>query len=74
MSALGKCVLPFGGSIRLWLPSAYLSAAALPGFHPALRKALLASITAGEAAANGWSSRDAVFSPEWVEKVPATVS
>jgi hypothetical protein len=63
-----------GGSVRPWLPSAYVSAAALPSLYPALRKALLGSITAGEAAANGWSNREAVFSPEWVEKVPATVS
>lgn len=63
-----------GPAVRPWLPSAFLGAAALPYLHPALRKSLLASITAGEAAANGWSSREAIFEPEWVEKVPATVS
>ena len=63
-----------GGSVRPWLASAYVAAAALPSLHPELRKTLLASITAGEAAANGWSSRDTSFSPEWVEKVPAAVS
>jgi hypothetical protein len=63
-----------GPTIRPWLPSAFLGAAALPYLHPALRKRLLGSITAGEAAANGWSSREAVFNPEWVEKVPVTVS
>lgn len=62
-----------GAAVRPWLPSAFLSAAALPYLHPALRKTLLSSITAGEAAANGWSSRGAVFNPEWVEKVPVTV-
>jgi hypothetical protein len=63
-----------GGSSRPWLPSAYVAAAALPSLHPAMRKSLLSAITEGEAAANGWSSRDTLFDPEWVEKVPATVS
>jgi hypothetical protein len=63
-----------GGAVRPWLPSAYVGAAALPYLHPALRKSLLSSITAGEAAANGWSSRAPAFSPEWVEKVAVTVS
>jgi hypothetical protein len=63
-----------GGSARPWLPSAFVGAAALPCHHPELRKAFLGSITAGEAAANGWSSRETVFDPEWVEKVPAAVS
>lgn len=63
-----------GSPVRPWLPSAFVGAAALPCLHPSLRKALLASITAEEAAANGWSNRDTAFSPEWVEKVPATVS
>ena len=63
-----------GGSARPWLPSAYVAAAALPSLHPMLRKTLLASITAGEAAANGWSSREVAFHPEWVEKVPLPVS
>jgi hypothetical protein len=62
-----------GGLVRPWLPSAYVAAAALPCLHPALRKSLLGSITAGEAAANGWSGRESAFSPEWVEKVPVTV-
>ena len=63
-----------GGAIRPWLPSAFLGAAALPGLHPAHRKSLLASISAGDAAAAGWSIREAAFTPEWVEKVPVTVS
>lgn len=63
-----------GGPVRPWLASAYVAAAALPYLHPQLRKTLLGAITASEAAAAGWSGRDAVFTPEWVEKVPVTVS
>jgi hypothetical protein len=63
-----------GGSIRPWLASAFLAAAALPYLHPSTRKRLLASVTAGDAAAPGWSSRDAAFTPQWVDKVPVTVS
>jgi hypothetical protein len=62
-----------GPMVRPWLPSAYVAAAALPCLHPELRKNLLSAITAGEVAPNGWSGRDCVFAPEWVEKVPATV-
>jgi hypothetical protein len=62
-----------GGAVRPWLPSAFVGAAALPYLHPGLRKGLLSSITASEAAAPGWSSREAAFMPEWVEKVPVTV-
>jgi hypothetical protein len=63
-----------GGPVRPWLPSAFLGASALPGLHPTYRKALLGSITAGDAAAPGWSIREAAFTPEWVEKVPVAVS
>lgn len=63
----------FGPTIRPWLPSAFLAAAALPGLHPAERKALLGSITAGDAGALGWSIRRCSFMPEWVDKVPVTV-
>jgi hypothetical protein len=46
----------------------------LPYVHPELRKVLLRSVSESEAAAAGWSSREPVFIPEWVEKVPVTVS
>jgi hypothetical protein len=62
-----------GGSVRPWLPSAFLAAAGLPYVHPALRKALLRSLTEDDVLAAGWSSRDAAFTPEWVEQVPVTV-
>ena len=63
-----------GAAVRPWLPSAFLAAAGLPGVHPSERKALLGSISAADAAAPGWSIREAVFTPEWVDKVPVTVS
>ena len=45
-----------GPSVRAWLPSAFVAAAALPYIHPDVRRSLLASITAEEAAAVGWSN------------------
>ena len=63
-----------GGSIRPWLPSAFVGSSALPGLHPSHRKSLLGSISAPDAGAPGWSIRDPAFTPEWVEKVPITVS
>ena len=63
-----------GASVRPWLASAFLAGAALPALHPSHRKALLGSISGSEAAAAGWSIRQAAFTPEWVEKVPVTVS
>ena len=63
-----------GPSVRPWLASAFLGAAALPYLHPDLRRALLASITADEAAAFGWSNSDPAFTPEWVDEVEMTVS
>jgi hypothetical protein len=63
-----------GPSVRPWLPSAFVGAAALPYLHPDLRKVLLASITAGEAAAVGWSNSEPAFIPAWVDEVEITVS
>lgn len=62
-----------GASARPWLPSAFVAAAALPYLHPQRRKTLLGSLTESDAAAVGWSSRQPLFSPEWVDKVPVTV-
>ena len=59
-----------GPEVRPWLVSAYCAAAALPCVHPELRKQLLVSLDASAIAANGWSIREPVFVPEWVEKVP----
>lgn len=62
------------GAVRPWLPSAFLAAAALPGLHPSFRKSLLGSIRPEDAAAPGWSIHDPAFTPEWVDKVPVTVT
>ena len=61
-------------SVRPWLPSAFVAAAALPYLHPALRKTLLGSITADEATAAGWSIADPTFIPEWIDEVEVTAS
>lgn len=58
-----------GAQVRPWLPAAFCAAAALPHLHPDRRRILLQSISEGAATAAGWSSREPVFWPEWVEKV-----
>jgi hypothetical protein len=58
-----------GASARPWLPSAFCAAAALPHLHPDRRRILLQSISESAATAPGWSGREPVFWPEWVEKV-----
>jgi len=63
-----------GAGIRPWLPAAFCSAAALPHLHPEKRRTLLQSISEAAATAPGWSNRDPVFFPEWVEKVDVTVA
>lgn len=63
-----------GPAVRPWLASAFVAAAALPYVHPELRKSLLGSITAGEAAPSGWSNQDPAFIPEWVDEDEVTVS
>ena len=63
-----------GSSVRPWLPSAFVAAAALPYLHPELRKMLLGSITAGVVAGEGWSNYDPLFVPEWVDEVEISVS
>jgi hypothetical protein len=58
-----------GAASRPWLPAAFCAAAALPHLHPERRRILLQSISESAATAPGWSSREPVFWPEWVEKV-----
>ena len=63
-----------GAAVRPWLPAAFCAAAALPHLHPDRRRALLQSISEAAATAPGWSNREPVFFPEWVEKVDVTVA
>ena len=63
-----------GPSVRPWLPSAFVGAAALPYLHPDLRKALLASISLADAGAVGWSSSGPAFIPEWVDELEIATS
>jgi hypothetical protein len=58
-----------GAAVRPWLPAAFCAASALPHLHPERRRLLLQSISENAATAPGWSSREPVFWPEWVEKV-----
>lgn len=60
-----------GAEVRPWLPAAFCAAAALPHLHPDLRRKLLQSISEAAATASGWSNRQPVFFPHWVEKVEA---
>jgi hypothetical protein len=61
-----------GAGVRSWLPAAFCAAAALPHLHPDRRRSLLQSISESAATAPGWSNREPVFWPEWVEKVDLT--
>lgn len=63
-----------GASVRPWLPGAFCAAAALPHLHPERRRSLLQSISEAAATAPGWSNREPVFYPEWVEKVDVAVA
>lgn len=58
-----------GAHVRPWLPGAFCAAAALPHLHPEKRRLLLQSISEAAATAPGWSSREPIFYPEWVEKI-----
>jgi hypothetical protein len=63
-----------GAAVRPWLPGAFCAAAALPHLHPQRRRMLLQSISEAAATAPGWSGREPVFFPEWVEKVEIAVA
>ena len=63
-----------GANARPWLPAAFCSAAALPHLHPTRRRTLLQSISEAAATAPGWSSREPMFMPDWVEKVDVPVA
>lgn len=57
-----------GARVRPWLPGAFSAAAMLPSLEPNRRKLLLETIPEAVATAPGWSIREPVFFPEWVEK------
>jgi hypothetical protein len=59
----------FGAAVRPWLPAAFCAASSLPHLHPSKRRMLLQSISEAAATAPGWSVREPVFFPEWVEKI-----
>lgn len=63
-----------GAAIRPWLPAAFCAAAALPHLHPDRRRTLLTSITEAAVTAPGWSTREPVFFPEWVEKIDPAIA
>lgn len=60
-----------GAAARPWLPASFCAAASLPHLHPNRRRMLLQSISEAAATAPGWSTREPLFFPEWVEKVAA---
>ena len=58
-----------GAQARPWLPAAFCAAASLPQLHPQMRRTLLQSMSEAAATAPGWSAREPVFFPEWVDRV-----
>ena len=62
-----------GAAVRPVLPAAFCAAAMLPHIEPERRCALLRTAFDVPIGAE-WSSREAHFVPEWVEKVDAPIS
>lgn len=60
-----------GAAARPYLPAAFCAAAALPSIRPERRKLLLQSLSEAAATAPGWSPREAVFFPEYVDDFEA---
>ncbi len=58
-----------GASARPWLPRRSAPLPRFRTFTPTAAAILLQSISESAATAPGWSSREPVFWPEWVEKV-----
>lgn len=56
-----------GAAVRPWLPGAFCGAAALPVIRSDRRRDLLQSISEAAATAQGWSKREPVFYPQFVE-------
>ena len=60
-----------GASARPYLPAAFCAASALPSIRPERRKLLLQSLSEAAATAPGWSEREPVFLPEYVDDFEA---
>jgi len=60
-----------GAQARPYLPAAFCAASALPSIRPEWRKVLLQSLSEAAATAPGWSEREPVFLPEYVEDFEA---
>ncbi|RNJ61446.1 MAG: hypothetical protein EDM03_16565 [Porphyrobacter sp. IPPAS B-1204] len=60
-----------GARARPYLPAAFCAAAALPSIRPERRKLLLQSLSEAAATAPGWSEREPVFLPEYVDDFEA---
>jgi hypothetical protein len=60
-----------GAQVRPWLPAAFCAASALPSIRPERRKLLLQSLSEAAATAPGWSEREPVFLPEYVDDFEA---
>jgi hypothetical protein len=60
-----------GAGVRPYLPAAFCAASALPVIRPERRKLLLQSLSEAAATAPGWSEREPVFLPEYVDDFEA---
>ncbi len=60
-----------GARARPYLPAAFCAASALPSIRPERRKLLLQSLSEAAATAPGWSEREPVFLPEYVDDFEA---
>ncbi len=60
-----------GARSRPYLPAAFCAASALPSIRPERRKLLLQSLSEAAATAPGWSEREPVFLPEYVDDFEA---
>ncbi len=60
-----------GARARPYLPAAFCAASALPSIRPERRKLLLQSLSEAAATAPGWSEREPVFMPEYVDDFEA---
>jgi hypothetical protein len=60
-----------GAMVRPYLPAAFCAASALPSIAPQRRKLLLQSLSEAAATAPGWSEREPVFFPEYVDDFEA---